>query len=172
MINLVHRLLRRVGINPHRLLLEWVSAAEGPRFAQVITSFTDRIKELGPLGSDCAQGTEFLQRKLEAAFNAASGEKLRWVAAKQTEFRRDGNRYGEVFTDQEIGRMLDGVVLEEVTLQEILLLLQKQPLSVKELAQTMQVPTPDIMAHVQALRKREKVKVAEVRDRSPLYTIV
>ena len=164
--------MKYVGINQERLLLEWVSAAEGPRFAQVVTDLTNKTREMGPLSSDCPQGEEFLQRKLEAALAAVSGEKLRWVAAKQTEFRTDGNKYGEVFTDQEIGRMLDGVILEEITLQEILALLKDTPLSVKELAQKLEQAPPDIMAQVQALRKREKVKVAEIKDRSPLYTVV
>ena len=36
------------GINPDRITIEWVSGAEGPRFAQTVTEFTDRIKSLGP----------------------------------------------------------------------------------------------------------------------------
>jgi F420-non-reducing hydrogenase iron-sulfur subunit len=28
--------------------LEWVSASEGPRFAQVVKEFTEEIKKLGP----------------------------------------------------------------------------------------------------------------------------
>ncbi len=32
-----------------RFRLEWVSASEGKRFAEVITEFTNQIKELGPL---------------------------------------------------------------------------------------------------------------------------
>ncbi len=172
MINLVRRILRYVGINPERLLLEWVSAAEGPRFAQVITSFTEKVIELGPTATDVPKGEQELKRKLEAALNAASGEKLRWVSAKQTEFQTDGNRYGEVFTDQEIARMLDGFIKEEITLQEILILLKEHSLSVKDLAQKLELPPPHIMAQVQALRKRETIRVAEVRDRSPLYTVV
>ncbi|MCK4826481.1 hydrogenase iron-sulfur subunit, partial [bacterium] len=31
-----------------RLRLSWVSASEGPRFAEVITEFTEKIKALGP----------------------------------------------------------------------------------------------------------------------------
>jgi len=164
--------MKYLGINRDRLLLEWVSAAEGPRFAQVVTDLTNKARELGPLSQDSPNGAEALQRKLEAALAAVGSEKLRWVAAKQTEFRQDGNKYGEVFTDHEIGRMLDGVILEEITLQEILLLLRRQPLSVKELAEMVAAPPPAIMAQVQALRKREKVKVAEIKDRSPLYTVM
>lgn len=42
------QLLDFAGIEEDRLRLEWVSAAEGPRFAQVITEFTNHIKKLGP----------------------------------------------------------------------------------------------------------------------------
>ena len=96
MINVVKRILTHLEINTDRVLLEWVSAAEGPRFAEVVTGIVNKVKELGPLGNDAKNGIEDLTFKLEAAKAAASGEKLRWVAAKQTEFMRDGNRYGEV----------------------------------------------------------------------------
>ncbi len=43
-------LLEGIGINPRRFKLDWVSASEGKRFAELITSFTEDIKKLGPLG--------------------------------------------------------------------------------------------------------------------------
>ena len=45
---LTKRLLAQFGVEQERLKLEWVSAAEGARFAQVVTDFTSRVKELGP----------------------------------------------------------------------------------------------------------------------------
>lgn len=36
------------GIERDRFKLEWVSASEGPRFAKVMTDFTEGIKKLGP----------------------------------------------------------------------------------------------------------------------------
>ncbi len=45
------RLLEYTGLEPGRLRLEWNSAAEGQRFADVCQEFTARIKELGPQGS-------------------------------------------------------------------------------------------------------------------------
>jgi F420-non-reducing hydrogenase iron-sulfur subunit len=42
-------LLAFVGIEGERLNLVWVSAAEGPRFAEEITQFTEKIRDLGPL---------------------------------------------------------------------------------------------------------------------------
>lgn len=41
-------LLEDAGIDPERYAIEWVSGAEGPRFAQKVTGFTEKVRELGP----------------------------------------------------------------------------------------------------------------------------
>ena len=38
-----------LGIAPQRIRLEWISSAEGTKFAEVATSFTETIQSLGPL---------------------------------------------------------------------------------------------------------------------------
>jgi len=47
--NELHEILEKVGINPDRYRLEWVSASEGKRFSEVVTDFVNKVKELGPL---------------------------------------------------------------------------------------------------------------------------
>ncbi|MFW9821163.1 MAG: hydrogenase iron-sulfur subunit [Candidatus Thorarchaeota archaeon] len=42
-------LIKQLGVDPKRVRLEWVSASEGKRFAEVITEFTNQIKKLGSL---------------------------------------------------------------------------------------------------------------------------
>jgi F420-non-reducing hydrogenase iron-sulfur subunit len=42
------RLMKALGLDPRRLRQEWISAAEGERFAGIVTEFTNQIKELGP----------------------------------------------------------------------------------------------------------------------------
>ena len=41
-------MLENFGLEAESFRLEWVSASEGPRFAQVAREFTKKIKELGP----------------------------------------------------------------------------------------------------------------------------
>jgi F420-non-reducing hydrogenase iron-sulfur subunit len=43
------KLLEQFGIEPERVWLEWVSASEGDKFAEVVTKMTEKVKELGPL---------------------------------------------------------------------------------------------------------------------------
>jgi F420-non-reducing hydrogenase iron-sulfur subunit len=44
------KMLEQLGLEPGRVRLEWVSAAEGDKFARVVTEFTEEIRALGPLG--------------------------------------------------------------------------------------------------------------------------
>jgi F420-non-reducing hydrogenase iron-sulfur subunit len=46
-IEMARSLIELLGIDPQRLRLEWISAAEGARFAGVIREFTDQIRALG-----------------------------------------------------------------------------------------------------------------------------
>jgi F420-non-reducing hydrogenase iron-sulfur subunit len=51
----LRNLLGYVGINPDRLRLDWVSAAEAPRFAQVTSEFVETVRALGPLSQEVRQ---------------------------------------------------------------------------------------------------------------------
>jgi F420-non-reducing hydrogenase iron-sulfur subunit len=46
-MEMAHSLIRLLGIEPQRLRLEWISAAEGARFAELVKEFTEQIRELG-----------------------------------------------------------------------------------------------------------------------------
>ena len=48
-VTLFKNVLRDLGIDPHRLRLEWISAAEGRKFAETMDEFTKQIRALGPL---------------------------------------------------------------------------------------------------------------------------
>ena len=45
---IVKTMMETLGMDPRRFRLEWVSASEGQRFAEVIKDFTHELKELGP----------------------------------------------------------------------------------------------------------------------------
>jgi F420-non-reducing hydrogenase iron-sulfur subunit len=46
-VEVAQTLIELLGIEPRRLRLEWISAGEGARFAQVIQEFTDEVRKLG-----------------------------------------------------------------------------------------------------------------------------
>jgi F420-non-reducing hydrogenase iron-sulfur subunit len=45
---MLRRLVAQVGIEPERLRLEWISAAEGERVRAVVNEMVDSLKRLGP----------------------------------------------------------------------------------------------------------------------------
>jgi F420-non-reducing hydrogenase iron-sulfur subunit len=47
---LCKRILEHIGLNPERLKIEFMSSAEGNRFAEVMSEFGSQVTELGPLG--------------------------------------------------------------------------------------------------------------------------
>jgi F420-non-reducing hydrogenase iron-sulfur subunit len=48
MFNMTQELIKVLGIDSARLRLEWISSAEGTRFAEVARDFTGEIQDLGP----------------------------------------------------------------------------------------------------------------------------
>ncbi|HNR44535.1 MAG TPA: hydrogenase iron-sulfur subunit [Methanofastidiosum sp.] len=47
-VTLLKKLIADMGIEPERLEIFWISASEGKKFSEVMTSFTEKIRELGP----------------------------------------------------------------------------------------------------------------------------
>ncbi|MHB1461163.1 MAG: hydrogenase iron-sulfur subunit [Armatimonadota bacterium] len=53
---LLQRVLDYMGIEEGRYKFDWISAAEGQKFAEVMQSFTDTVTKLGPFkGVDCGE---------------------------------------------------------------------------------------------------------------------
>jgi F420-non-reducing hydrogenase iron-sulfur subunit len=48
-IKLFKIMLEELGIDPRRLRLEWISAAEGKKYAETMDEFAEQVRALGPL---------------------------------------------------------------------------------------------------------------------------
>jgi len=48
-MQMFRRLTEFIGVDPRRVQMSWVSASEGPKWAQVVTEVVAEIKALGPL---------------------------------------------------------------------------------------------------------------------------
>ena len=77
------RLMELAGVSPGRLVLDWVSAGEGERFAVLVRDFTARIEALGPLGLSEELEADEMQRRLVAAKRVMAGERIRWLIGQQ-----------------------------------------------------------------------------------------
>jgi DNA-binding transcriptional ArsR family regulator len=169
-IGAAEKLIAHIGIDPQRLSLQWVSAAEAPRYVEIVTNFTEKIRSLGPLGVSEGIERDTLSSKLNAAKRFSQHEKFRWILGKRTEFAKDGNAYGEIFSEHEFNRLLDGLITEDLQVHEILQLLEKDALSVKELAQKLQLRPALVLQHISVLRRRKLVTLKEIKEGEPRYT--
>ncbi len=73
----VKEALAAAGINPDRFIIDWASAAEGPRFVKLITDFTQKIASFGPLGEAENEDENTLRLRALKLSEAARGKKLR-----------------------------------------------------------------------------------------------
>jgi NADH-quinone oxidoreductase subunit E len=160
-IEMAQRLLKEAGIESKRLRLEWVSASEGERFSKVMKEFSDEIKALGSV--------TFEPEALEAACLAAADYRLRILATKERELLETGNKYGEVFTQHEMDRLLADMVREEYEEKRILVKL-KEPRSVKEIAAELNLKPNIVLRHIMDLKRSELVDIHEIRDYTPVYS--
>jgi len=111
---LVHRVLQEIGIREERFSLQWASAAEAPRFVQLITDFTRQMKELGPLGKAEGLSHDELRQRLAKGLEVVSDQKVRVSfgnAAKAV--RKDG-----IWTHEHIGEIINSKM--EKTLEKVL----------------------------------------------------
>ncbi len=90
---MVKKVLTEVGINSDRFNLRWASAAEAPRFVNLITDFTMQVKKLGPLGESEGLNAEDLQTKIAKALELVSDKKLRVAFGNVTKaMRKEGSK--------------------------------------------------------------------------------
>jgi len=115
----IQEILNCLQINSDRLLLDWASAAEGPLYVELITAFTNRIKELGPLGH--VEGIELkdLQSKLSAAGRAVKSIKMRTRFAKLTRYFRESKDYSKSVIQAKIVEKLRDPICQEIEKQEV-----------------------------------------------------
>ena len=106
------------GVTPERLALDWASAAEAPLFVEVITGFTDQIRQLGPLGEAEGIAREELKLKLLAAKSAVENVRLRTRFAKLGQDLRQGNAYAPDVIEAKMAEKVNDPIVREIAKQE------------------------------------------------------
>ena len=160
---MINRLLDDLQVNPSRLSLEWVSAAEAPRYVTLIRSFTDRIRELGPLGSSEDLDVERLMVKFKAAKMALEGKRLRMVIARQAKYMKEAGAYREIPPDHKLHKELDKALAEETAKNGLLLYLQKGPRAVDELAGLLDLSADNVVASFKKLVNNQRLPMTNYR---------
>jgi len=174
-INAARRILGRTGIHPDRLRLEWISAAEGERFASEVTDFIETCRKLGPseLAGDDADGRtpsrDAILDSLRAAERAFSGFRLRSVVGKQKKIEDGDNVYDESIPEDRWKTFFDEMLDTEYLRGRILVQLDISPASVKTIAAAIHEEPSRVLEEVNILRKRGSIRLDRVDGRTPIY---
>jgi coenzyme F420-reducing hydrogenase delta subunit len=169
-ITLAQKLLGLTDLENERLRLEWVSAAEGKRFAEVVGGFTEQIQKLGPSPIKIGdENSKVLLNQLIGAKRATENFRLRSVVARQRMLVDDGNVYGEKFTQEEMDEIFDKMINEEYIRNRILLKVEGGPSTVEEISNEIDVPTEEVFKHIGRLWKRQIVLMEGHKGDSPLF---
>lgn len=135
-MHLCRKLLRHIALDPERLRLEWISAAEGSRFAEVMSDFAGKLREMGPLGREEELDEAAVRFRLKALtrlvpfLKLVEREKLR-VPSKTEE------AYNEFFASDEVNRLFDELIADRLAISQILLALEEKPLSTAEISEVL-----------------------------------
>ncbi|MBE0616291.1 MAG: hydrogenase iron-sulfur subunit, partial [Burkholderiales bacterium] len=152
------RILANIGINPDRLRLEWVSAGEGTRFAEVMIELSAKIKSLGPFGSSEGKPIAELQAGLQAATDLVPYIKL----VERERFRvqeRKEESYHKLFGSAEFDKLFQELILDKLAMGRIMGLARSQAVATGEIAAGLGLPDADVLRHLNVMAQRGLVKL-------------
>jgi len=168
-VKFLKTVLNHAGIDPKRLRVEWVSASEGARFAEVVNDFVASVKTLGPSPLAGEKPDVNALASLVAAEEASADFRLRALVGKERKIVEEGNVYGERKPQSEFDDVMSDAVRAESVRQRIYLLVKSQPMSVKDLAKIMGLDPEKVLRHIAVMKRKGLVTVDRVEGTSPLY---
>src|SRR3990172_5808007 len=166
-MHLGKKLLEAAGINPDRLRLEWVSASQGNRYAEIVTNFTKQLKELGPLGTGEGLDQSTLKLKLEAIRKLLPYVKL--VEREKLRVRfEDKAAYENFFASAELKSLFNELIADKLAISQITVLLKDKALSTGEIAHTLGMTRSEVSKHLNSSARQKLVRFDEAEKRYAL----
>jgi F420-non-reducing hydrogenase iron-sulfur subunit len=170
-IRFTHLLLDMIGVPRERLLLDWVSAAEGFRFAKLVTQFTEKIKHLGALRVSASMPHQ-LDENLEAAIRTAENDEVRWVVGKWRDLIEKGNVYHEKVESEAFDVVLRNIILARFRKERILVSLSPDGADAARIAASIGVPTREALFLLTDLIARGRIRMQLDESSVPRFTKV
>jgi NADH-quinone oxidoreductase subunit E len=156
-MHLGRKLLELIGVNPERLRLEWLSASEGSRYAEVMNDFSKKIKELGPLATGEGLDERVLKSKLDAIYNLVpyiklvERERLR-IPDKSVE------AYREFFASEDFDRLFQELIADKLEISQIMGLLREKPLTSGEISEMLEIDSSKVSVYLNSSARQGLVE--------------
>ncbi len=167
MVLLCKKIMERIGLNPERLRIETMSSGEGTLFAEVMSGFGKKVKELGPLGKGEGIDENALKSKLEAVTNLVpyirlvERERLRLPVKSEEGITK-------FFTSDEFNRLFDETVGGKLAISQIISLLRERPLTTGEIANNLGMTPSEVSRYLNTSSRQRIVRYDEGQKRYAL----
>jgi coenzyme F420-reducing hydrogenase delta subunit/AraC-like DNA-binding protein len=156
-VHLCKKLLEHIGVNPERLRIEWISASEGTRFAEVMSDFPSKMRELGPLGQGEGIDADGLKINLKAV-----GQLIPYMKLVEREKLRVPTRseaaYNEFYSSDEVHRLFQALIADKLAISQILLLLEEKPLSTSAISEVLGLSPSEVSRHINSSSRQGLVR--------------
>jgi len=140
-------MLERVGLNPDRLRIEFISGGEGIQFAEAMNDIQRKVKALGPLGIAEGIKEDTLQTKIAAvtrlipSIRLVERERLRVSFKKREEFEA-------FYNSDEVNKIFDDLIADKLEISEIMSILREKPLPTGEIAERLGLSPSAVSRHM------------------------
>ena len=156
------KIMEHIGLNPERLRIDFMSGADGNLLAEYTDDFTNKVKELGPLGKSEGIDEKELKLKLEAVnklipyMKLVERERLR-VPVKSEE------AYNKYFESSEVNRLFSELFGDKLAISQIMLHLRERPLSTGEISEKLGLNPSEVSRHMKSSSRQGLVRYDETR---------
>ncbi len=164
LVLLARKILEHIDLHPERLRIEWISSAEGVRFASVMTEFIRTVKELGPLVRGEGIERERLSLKLKAVQNLLPYIKMVEREGLGVPIQGEAT-IREFYASKEADRLIRQLILDPLVTSEIMVLLREKPLSLREISERMNLSTSEASKYLQLSARQGLIRFDEGQKR-------
>jgi F420-non-reducing hydrogenase iron-sulfur subunit len=166
-VYLCRKIMERIGLNPERLHIEFMSGADGGLLVDVTNDFARQVKGLGPIAEGEGIDRQVLNLRIDAARKLVPYIKL--VERERLRMpKKEKKAYHEFFTSAEFDRLFDELVGNQLAVSQIMSLLQNKHLSTGEIAEALGLNPSEIAKYISSSSRQGLVRYDEGAKRYAL----
>ncbi len=160
---LCKKIMGRIGLNPERLRIEFMSGADGNLLANVTDDFTRKIKALGPIGK--GEGIDLKKLKFKLAAARRIVPYLRLVERERLRVPvKSKAAYDKFFTSDEVDDLFEELIGDKLATSQITSLLRDNPLSTAQIAKILGLNPSEVSRHMNRSTRHGLVKYDTTRN--------
>jgi F420-non-reducing hydrogenase iron-sulfur subunit len=168
-IKMLKKLMALMRVEPKRLELVWYSPTDRKSFSRYLEMFSDETRKLAASPLKSVSPESHLLIDILAAKDVVADFRLRVLLGRQRELTETANVYGEKVPLEEFDKILDDIVGAEFIRHKIHVLTRARPLSVKALAEKVELKPTAVLKHIVNMRRKNMITVDHVEGTTPFY---